>query len=410
MRLRTQFALAWMLQFGWAGMLSSAAGEPVVPPAEKKPELAPSTTESRLEALEKRIRLLEQSVVEKDARIAELQRKQEEATAPGALTGPGFRFQLGADDMQRFQRRLDDYLRGNLDDLFEHGQPRRGGGGEDEDWMNRRDPFFDRELPVPGLRGTPAPSRKPRLGVYLETASDELRVRYRNAAQEGAFVTSVAPQSAADKAGLLAGDCIIQWDGKTVRTADGLVEEVKKAAEGQHKIGVLRRGEEVALEIVLPKLAEEPPLVGKPDAAAGGGNWWRRPQEGRGERDTRNITEVRSGALELTAELAKELKLDDKQRRKMEEVLAVQSRKLSEEYGARTERQGRLGRPAPVGSDLKLLVEECLAAAEKELKDVLSDGQLKSWRVYSAKHKDDLFISRRVQIQERQPAGEGLNF
>jgi serine protease Do len=80
---------------------------------------------------------------------------------------------------------------------------------------------------------------RPRLGVSLDTVSDQL-AQYFGAADGGALVTSVEPDSAAARAGLKAGDVITSINGTRVRDAEQVSEAVRDAREGDVAIEYLR--------------------------------------------------------------------------------------------------------------------------------------------------------------------------
>jgi serine protease Do len=78
-----------------------------------------------------------------------------------------------------------------------------------------------------------------RLGVTVEPLSDQL-ASYFGAAEGGALVSSVDPESAGGKAGLRAGDVITSINGDRVRGPGDLVDEMRQAGEGEITIGIVR--------------------------------------------------------------------------------------------------------------------------------------------------------------------------
>jgi serine protease Do len=78
-----------------------------------------------------------------------------------------------------------------------------------------------------------------RLGVQVDSLGDQL-AQYFGAANGGALVTRVEPDSPAARAGLKAGDVITAVDGETVRDADDLAQRVGRATGDNLSVGYLR--------------------------------------------------------------------------------------------------------------------------------------------------------------------------
>lgn len=94
---------------------------------------------------------------------------------------------------------------------------------------------------------------RPRLGVTLQSLTPDLE-EYFGAKNGGALVSSVAPNSAAAKAGIKAGDVIVSIDGRRVADANDLSRELR-ALKGDVAIVVLRDRKELTLKA---NLADEP--------------------------------------------------------------------------------------------------------------------------------------------------------
>jgi len=393
-------------------VLVCAAEEPKPDPKPEAKDLAGAMALlERLEKMEKRIQQLELSAVEKDTRIAELTKKLQEQQAlreaqpdqapqpqqPDAQA-PGFgqfNIPLTPEQAQELNKRLDEYFKRHFaDDPF----------ADDEPWP-RRDPMHDElqhMMDQMARRGRPAlAQRKPRLGVNLAPVTADLNARYRNKAETGAFITEVVPDSPADKSGLAAGDCVTAFGEQPVKDVQALISTIERAPAGKTRVTVLRRGEAVSVEVDLAR-AEAPPA--RPDLREDQG-WLRQDNA-----DTRRqeITEVRSGALELTRDLAAQMKLDEPAKRKMSTALAAHTKKLAEEYSAQIEQRQRDGRRAPADEDLQALAESHALQAEKELRDTLTPEQMELWRKHRAKHGREVSVFRRIQEERREP-GE-LNF
>jgi serine protease Do len=103
--------------------------------------------------------------------------------------------------------------------------------------------FGPHELMGPGAR---------RLGISFQDVSGQL-AKYFHAPQETAvLVVSVDEGSAAEKAGLKAGDLIVRFAGRDIRDTDDLRSEVRRATDGKEvTIGVQRDGKPVELKATL---------------------------------------------------------------------------------------------------------------------------------------------------------------
>jgi len=94
------------------------------------------------------------------------------------------------------------------------------------------------------------------LGVYLADIDDELKeaIDYMG---DGAYVENVADDSPAEKAGLEAGDVIIEFDGQKVKDSDQLRQIIGEAAPGgKVKIMVIRDGKKKTLKAELGERKE----------------------------------------------------------------------------------------------------------------------------------------------------------
>ena len=99
----------------------------------------------------------------------------------------------------------------------------------------------DRVMPFLGSRG--------RLGVTVQSLTPELE-EYFGASNGGVLVSSVAPDSAAAKAGMKAGDVITSINGGRVSDSGDLMRELGHAA-GEVTIVVLRDRKELTLKATL---------------------------------------------------------------------------------------------------------------------------------------------------------------
>ena len=92
-------------------------------------------------------------------------------------------------------------------------------------------------------------SPRARLGLQLSPLSSQLS-EYFGAADGGVLVSSVAAGSAAQKAGLKAGDVITSIDGERVRSSSDLVDELRDK-KGEVTIGYLRDKKESTTKATL---------------------------------------------------------------------------------------------------------------------------------------------------------------
>jgi len=113
--------------------------------------------------------------------------------------------------------------------------------------------FDDR---IPGLLENFTMARGGRLGVTVQTLSDQLQ-EYFGAKEGGALVSSVAKESAAEKAGLKAGDVIVSINGDKVRDAEELTSEIGDKS-GEITIGILRDKKASTLKATIESRATRP--------------------------------------------------------------------------------------------------------------------------------------------------------
>jgi serine protease Do len=99
-----------------------------------------------------------------------------------------------------------------------------------------------------------------RLGVTVQPLTRDLE-EYFGATNGGALVSSVTPDSAASKAGIKAGDVIVSINGKSVRDADDLIEELEDI-NGEATIVVMRDKKEMTLKAEVTRPRVSTPRVG----------------------------------------------------------------------------------------------------------------------------------------------------
>ncbi len=100
------------------------------------------------------------------------------------------------------------------------------------------------------------------LGVLIQDVTRDLAETFGMAQPEGALVAQVLPKSPAEKAGLKAGDVIIEFNGSPVDSSGSLPPLVGTSPVGQAaRVEVLRRGTRQIIEVVIEELPEEEELV-----------------------------------------------------------------------------------------------------------------------------------------------------
>jgi serine protease Do len=95
---------------------------------------------------------------------------------------------------------------------------------------------------------------RPRLGIDAEDIGGQLGSFFGAPDGEGILVRSVSSGSAAEKAGMKAGDVITSFNGERVRSLGDLRQKLASQNEAKTaKIGVLRNKSEVTLSVELPE-------------------------------------------------------------------------------------------------------------------------------------------------------------
>lgn len=112
------------------------------------------------------------------------------------------------------------------------------------------------------------------LGVYTQEVTSELRDAL-DLSSDGALISSVVPDSPADRAGLRKGDVVVSVDRHDVSSPSDLTERIGDAREGDSvSLGIVRKGERLTLAVRLGSRpqddedmeAPEPPAPPSPRA------------------------------------------------------------------------------------------------------------------------------------------------
>jgi membrane-associated protease RseP (regulator of RpoE activity) len=97
-----------------------------------------------------------------------------------------------------------------------------------------------------------------RLGVRTQSLSDQLAAYFGVPGGAGVLVTEVTPDSAAEKAGLKAGDCIVKVGDMPVRSVGEIIHLLQKVEAGPVNLTVIRERQTLVLTANLEKRAETP--------------------------------------------------------------------------------------------------------------------------------------------------------
>ena len=104
------------------------------------------------------------------------------------------------------------------------------------------------------------------LGVQIQALTPELRESLDLSAEGGALVAGVIKGDPAEKAGLKAGDVVVEFDGRSVRSDRDLVSIVGNTPVGRKvALKVVRDGKTLTLEVKVARRSDD-----KDEAAAGG--------------------------------------------------------------------------------------------------------------------------------------------
>lgn len=100
-----------------------------------------------------------------------------------------------------------------------------------------------------------------RLGVRTQGLSEQLAT-YFGVSNGGVLVTEVVKGSAAEKAGVQAGDCIVKIGDAAIKTPNDLSRELRKVEAGVVNVTVIRNKQTIVLSPTLEKISEVRALPG----------------------------------------------------------------------------------------------------------------------------------------------------
>lgn len=97
---------------------------------------------------------------------------------------------------------------------------------------------------------------QPRLGITTEALTPQLRHYFGVEEGQGVLISSVLEKSAAQKAGLQAGDIVIDINGVSVNSPTKLRQEIIHASVGEVRIGIIRNHQHMELRPILPEISQ----------------------------------------------------------------------------------------------------------------------------------------------------------
>jgi len=98
----------------------------------------------------------------------------------------------------------------------------------------------------------------PRLGVQIRDVGKDDLAKLKLTTQSGVVIDQVMNESAAQKAGVKAGDVAVQFDGENVRSAQQFTRLVRETVEGRAvKMAVIRDGKRMDLDVTLVAADDE---------------------------------------------------------------------------------------------------------------------------------------------------------
>lgn len=96
------------------------------------------------------------------------------------------------------------------------------------------------------------------LGVTIQDITPELSQKFGLKDSKGALVGDIAKGSPAEKAGIVRGDVILEFNGKEIKSVGSLRNMVAQSKVGsQAKVKILRNGREYEMSIVIAELPKE---------------------------------------------------------------------------------------------------------------------------------------------------------
>ncbi|MFN3395229.1 MAG: DegQ family serine endoprotease [Thermodesulfovibrionales bacterium] len=96
------------------------------------------------------------------------------------------------------------------------------------------------------------------LGVMIQEVTPEIAQKFGLKEPKGALVSDITKGSPAEKAGIIRGDIIIEYDGKAISSVSNLRNSVAQTKVGsQVRIKIIRNGKEFTLNVIVAELPKE---------------------------------------------------------------------------------------------------------------------------------------------------------
>ncbi len=100
------------------------------------------------------------------------------------------------------------------------------------------------------------------LGVMIQEVTPEIAQKFGMKDPRGALVSDVTKGSPAEKAGIMRGDIIIEYDGKLISSVSNLRNSVAQTRVGSKvELKIFRNGKEFSLNVVVAELPKEMAII-----------------------------------------------------------------------------------------------------------------------------------------------------
>jgi serine protease Do len=107
------------------------------------------------------------------------------------------------------------------------------------------------------------------IGVQVQSVTPELAKTFHMAEPRGALVAEVNPGTPAEKAGIMRGDIIIDFNGHAIQEMNELPRMVADTPPGSKStLKVLREGKEMSFTVTVMEMTEERQVAGKEEGGA----------------------------------------------------------------------------------------------------------------------------------------------